>query len=92
MNYGNFAEPKMDCACVPVPVESLTDMMIETSAIAADVLGMVHRIKAHMFGMGSPCCEKEADPKCFREELMKTRCELLKTARELADVCSMLGV
>ena len=91
MNY-KTCEPVNDCTCAPEAIESLTDLMKNTNMIATDVLKMTRRINAHLFGIGNPCCEKEADPKCFRDELVATRCELLATAEELSKICCMLGM
>ena len=92
MNYGTCDNPMRVVPCANEPLESLSDMMKNTSSVAYDVLAMVRRINGHLFGIGNPCCEKEADPKCFRDELVKTRCELLATAEELSKICAMLGV
>lgn len=93
MNYVPM-EAKTTCECkpTPIPAESLTDIMREVSNITADLLGMTHRINGHMFGFGNSCCEKEVEPKCFREELQKTREELLTMAKELNELCCSLGV
>lgn len=92
MNYEDRrGEAKLDCTCAE-PLESLSDMMRSTGNIASDALSMARRINGHLFGIGNPCCEKEADPKCFRDDLAKTRCELLATVEELAKTCNMLGV
>lgn len=92
MNYGTCNEPMNDCTCMPEPIESLTDTMKSTRLIAIDALKMVHRINGHLFGIGNPCCEKEAEPRCFRDELVATKCELLAMVEELSKICSMLGV
>lgn len=91
MNYATCNEPKAG-VCAPDPIEPLTEMMKSTSNIASDVLAMTYRIQEHLFGLCNPCCEKEASPKCFRDELVKTKCEILATAEELSRICSMLGV
>ena len=94
MNYENYDKGcvRNDQACDPMPVANMTDLMKETSIMATDALKLSRRINAHLFGVGNPLCEKEADPKCFREELEKTRCELMATIEELHKICSMLGV
>ena len=93
MEYKNSCgEAGMGCACVPEPIESLTGMMKTTCAIASDALNLTRRINDHLFGIGNHCCEKEANPKCFRDELAKTKCELLATVEELAKICDMLGI
>ena len=91
MNYTCNGK-NVEAACAPAPVESLTDMVKETHCIATDVLAMTRRVNGHLFGIGNPCCEKEAESKCFRDELAAIRCELLATAEELSKICVMLGV
>jgi hypothetical protein len=73
-------------------MENMTEIVKDTGRIAADVLGMIRKINAHLFGVGSLCCEKEDDPKCFRDDLMKTKRDLLVAAEELAEICVMLGM
>ena len=92
MNYGTCKTPTQECTCAPESIESLTEIMKTTRLIGTDVLMMVRRINIHMFGKGNSCCEKEADPTCFRDELTATRCELLATLEELQTICSMLGM
>ena len=92
MNYETHNEIMNECTCSPAPLSSLTEMLKQTHCIATDVLKMAYRINDHLFGIGNPLCEKEAEPKCFRDELEKTRCELMATIEELHKICSMLGV
>lgn len=92
MNYRNRNEENMEHTCAPDTIESLTNLMKETSRIASDVLVLSRRINGHLFGISNPCCEKEADPECFRDEVVKTKTELLATAEELSRICEMLGV
>lgn len=79
--------------CMPTPNGSMTDLLRETSCIATDVLTMSRRINGHLFGVGNSACEeKEADPRCFHDELLKQKSTLLRTAEELSKICSQLGV
>lgn len=91
MNY-TTNEQKDVCAASPVPKEPLTVIMNETSSIAAEILTMTRSINGHMFGTSNSDREKEAAPRCFLDELEKTRYELQETARELGDMCSLLGL
>lgn len=91
MNYTTI-EPRNVCEASPVPREPLTIIMNETSSIAAEILAMTRSINGHMFGTSNSDREKEAAPRCFLDELEKTRYELLETARELRDMCSLLGL
>lgn len=92
MNYERYPDEEMKCACAPEPTESLTDLARSISVITRDVLGMTRRINGHLFGLGNSGCEKETDPKCFHDELVKTKCELLATVEELSKLCVKLGV
>lgn len=95
MNYDMGTETCLErgeAKCGDVPMANMTDMMKEVSIMACDALKLSRRINGHLFGIGNPLCEKEADPKCFRDELEKTRCELMATIEELHKICSMVGV
>ena len=92
MNYDNCCDPRDEMKCATVPMASMTDLMREVSVMTTDALCISRRINGHLFGIGNPCCEKEADPKCFRDELEKARSELMATVEELSKICSMLGV
>lgn len=93
MNYGTCNERIAEGTCAPAQAEPLTETLKDTNRVAADVLAMSRRINAHLFGPEpNPCCEKQAEPKCFREELMSARGNLLETAKELSELCVRLGV
>lgn len=92
MNYDTCCDTRGEAKRIEVPMASMTDLMREVSAMTADALGMSRRINLHLFGIGNPTCEKEENPKCFRDELEKTRSGLMATIEELSKICSMLGV
>lgn len=93
MNYETCnCDTRGEAKCIDVPMANMTDMMKEVSVMTADVLALSRKINAHLFGIGNPLCEKETDPRCFRDELEKTRCELVSTIEELHKICAMLGV
>jgi hypothetical protein len=91
MNYNTCCESRGE-EKASIPMESMTDLMRGVSAMTADALSMSRRINGHLFGIGNPLCEKDADPRCFRDELEKTRSGLVSTIEELSKICSMLGV
>ena len=93
MNYDTTnCDTRGESKIMELPRASMTDMMREVSVMTADALCLSRKINGHLFGIGNPLCEKEADPKCFRDELEKTRCELMATIEELHKICAMLGV
>ena len=91
MNYP-CGEAKEIAVCDNAAIEDLTCMMKDTRRMAADALNLSRRICVHMFGIGIPCCEKDAEPKCFRDELVNTRIDLIATMEDLSKICCMLGV
>lgn len=91
MNYNTCCDAR-GAEKIAVPMESMTDLMKEVSAMTADAMSLSRRINNHLFGIGNPLCEKEADPKCFRDELEKTRSGLVATIEDLSKICTMLGV
>jgi hypothetical protein len=66
--------------------------MHETCALADDVLNLVHRINGFLFPENPACDDRPEDPRCFRDELLKTRYELNITVRKLAEMAGQLGV
>ena len=94
MNYGicNESAGANACELVANPIESLSDMMQSTRMIADDVLRTARRINEHLFGIGVPCNEKEAEPKCLRDDLEKTRRDIKAALDELYQLCGLLGI
>ncbi len=93
MNYDTCnCDTRGEAKFASVPMANMTDLMKEVSIMTVDALRMSRRINGHLFGIGNPIDEKEADPKCFRDELEKTRSGLVETIDELSKICSMLGV
>ena len=75
-----------------LPNQTMADIMHETSALADDVLNMVYRINGFLFPENSVCDDRPEDPRCFRDELLKTRYELHIAVRKLAEMTGQLGV
>lgn len=92
MEYTKTNIISRDEACMPEPTENLTDVAKQTRIIASDVLAMTCRIRSHLFGSDEAGCGKEAEPRCFRDELTAARYELMVTAEELTKISQMLGV
>ena len=89
-----------DCGCnadtrggMPRPMPSMTDTLKDSGNIAHEVLMMARTINAHLFGKSNlECAEKEAEPRCFRDELDRTKSTLLATADELRNIMAALGL
>lgn len=80
------------CSENKLPDQTLSDIMHETSVLADDVLNMVHRIDVFLFHEDPAREACPEDPRCFRDELLKTRYELHITARKLAEMAVQLGI
>ena len=89
-----------DCNCsteprggIPRPAPSMTDTLKETGSIANEVLSMARTINAHLFGKSDlEREEKEAEPKCFRDEMDRTKSVLRITADELRNTLAQFGL
>ena len=92
MDYAKTDMSIRDEVCMSEPMENLTDVAKQTRIIASGVLGMTRRIRSHLFGSDEAGCGKEAEPRCFRDELTATKCELMAAAEELTKISQMLGV
>ena len=91
MKYAN--EHNETAAGLPVhPEDNLTSMMQDTRRVAADIHAMADNICSHLFGSDNAKCEKEAEPRCFRDVLTATQCELVAAAEVLSKLCCLLGV
>ena len=95
MNYEN----EKTCSCGPMgamPVEDLTNMLLETRAMAQDAARLAGKIGEHLFGNreGAVCCgeAKCAEPANFREALSEVRTSLKCTIDDLAKMCTLIGV
>lgn len=90
MNYPN--EMKAAAGHEPMPVEPMTAVLHEVSAMTSDLLNMARRVNGHLFGKGCIPADKETDPACFEEELKAVRMELLALAEEMNKMCCLIGV
>lgn len=77
----------------PPPMEvSLTELMRNTSIVAADVLTMAERLNNHLFSLGNNIHGEKTEPKCFADELALTHQLLVATAEELSQMSVKLGL
>lgn len=96
MNFSNINAPYNigDTTCLAdsnihfqgteaMPVQTMCDIMQETSSMASDALVMIRKINSTLFGEKRENSEQIAVPGCFRDELLKTRYELSTICEEL---------
>ena len=93
MNY-TTCEPK--CESVPtvdnVKSDNIMALVRETVAISCDLKSYAYRINSFLFGEHPLNDDKRKDPECLKDELETVKFNLLETARELNDLCVMLGM
>lgn len=94
MNYvPTTAEANVRCDCGEnaLPSQPLVEVVKETGVLAEDILAMVNEVNELLFADRQECCETEAGPKCFREEMLRTRCKLAAACEGLAKLRCLLG-
>lgn len=93
MNY-TACEPK--CESVPtvdnVKNDNILALVTETKNMSCDIQLDVSRISSFLFGVQPLNDAKRKDPECLMDELETVKSNLLETARELHDLCVMLGM
>ena len=97
MNY-TTCEPKCESKCEAVPTvnnvksDNIMTLVRETEAISCDLKSYAYRISSFLFGVQPLNDAKRKDPECLMDELENVKSNLLETARELNDLCVMLGM
>ena len=83
-----------DICCEQVrkpPAQPVVDTMGETSAIAEQILRQVRRINEFLFAEDPALVAEDTNqPKCFRDELVKTRNVLGTASEELERIANRL--
>lgn len=74
------------------PLESITEIAQNALCIASDIRLMSGRLHRHLFGDSQESCEKESEPSCLQETMLKTRSTLAETAELLACIMSKVGL
>lgn len=73
------------------PAQPVVETMGETSAIAEQILRQVRRINEFLFAEGPALVAEDTNqPKCFRDELVKTRNVLGTASEELERMANRL--
>lgn len=91
----NYSEGKGICRDdKPVQAgKTMTEHMKHASAAADDVLRCVGRIRDHLFGPDNEeACEKQMDPRCFNDDVVRTSQTIHRALSELYRICALLGV
>lgn len=71
----------------PLPLSSVMD---QANNLATEALGMVCRIRQHLFGVDKGI-EEGPKPQCFRDALANQRITLGRVVEELARIMDELG-
>lgn len=93
MNYPNTANEENKCEkSAALPTQTMYEVLKEISIMAGDARATVRSINSFMMAESADDSEKTAEPRCFREELMKTRYDLFRLNNDLSNLASALGI
>lgn len=92
----NYTACESKCEAVPtvdnVKSDNILTLVRETVAISCDLKSYAYRINSFLFGERPVNDDNRKEPECLKDELETVKCNLLETARELNDLCVMLGM
>lgn len=92
MSYSDTADEKRMCEAKAAPDPTMADILREVSTAAADALDMTHRLSSFLLADTTEENERFQEPRCFKEELVKSRYDLFRLNNELGKLASSLGV
>lgn len=92
----NYTACESKCEAVPtvgdVKSDNIMALVRETVAISCDLKSYAYRINSFLFGERPVNDDNRKEPECLKDELETVKFNLLETARELNDLCVMLGM
>lgn len=92
----NYTACESKCEAVPtvdnVKSDNIMALVRETEAISCDLKSYACRINSFLFGAQPLNDDNRKEPECLKDELETVKFNLLETARELNDLCVMLGM
>ena len=92
----NYTACESKCEAVPtvdnVKNDNILALVAETKDISCNLKSYAYRINSFMFGAQPLNDDKRKEPECLKDDLETVKCNLLETARELNDLCVMLGM
>lgn len=98
MNYTDMPNRSVaDCRCgseegTILPNQTMADIMHETNQLAEDALSITTRIYGFLFPDNICSADRPEEPRCFRDELLRTRANLHTAVAKMAEISSLLGM
>ena len=98
MVYASVPRPTNDAKCdelqeqVALPEQTMADIMHETNQMAEDAMSITNRLYGFLFPDNICSAERSEEPRCFRDELLRTRANLHTAVAKLAEIGSLLGM
>lgn len=74
------------------PNQTLADIMHETNQMAEDALSITNRMYGFLFPDNICSADRDEGPRCFRDELLRTRANLHTAVAKLVEIGSLLGM
>lgn len=75
-----------------LPSQTLADIMHDTNQMAEDALSITNRLYGFLFPDNASNAERPEEPRCFRDELLRTRANLNTAVGKLAEIGALLGM
>lgn len=98
MVYANVPHPTGAECCdageakSALPDQTMADIMHETNQLAEDALNISNRLYGFLFPDKTCSTDRDEDPRCFRDELLRTRANLHTAVAKMAEIASLLGM
>lgn len=98
MVYANVPHPTGAECCdageakSALPNQTMADIMHETNQMAEDAMNIVNRMYGFLFPDNICSAERSEEPRCFRDELLRTRANLHTAVAKLAEIGTLLGM
>lgn len=98
MVYASVPRPTNEAKCdelkeqVALPEQTMADIMHETNQMAEDALSITNRLYGFLFPDNICSADRPEEPRCFRDELLRTRANLHTAVAKLAEIGALLGM
>ena len=80
------------CSENALPNQTMADIMHETNQMADDALAITNRLYGFLFPDNICSADRAEEPRCFRDELLRTRANLHTAVAKLAEIGALLGM
>lgn len=80
------------CSESALPNQTVADIMHETNQMSEDALFTTNRLYGFLFPDNICSADRAEEPRCFRDELLRTRANLHTAVTKLAEICALLGM